>query len=332
MKKMTLLLLLAALSNIGWTHAGEPLLPQHLQQIEELQRRADKLAFGGVGSNNYYLAKAHTWIDFALSEYHQKDSSGITLEAIKQAEELLGRFDSPHHNISMDTPTQLAGSEYVRADLWDTIADLKHNPKFSCGQRQVAEAEVHLVWAGHEKAESGWSHAQSYARSAENLIYEAQVAITHCGGNVTLTPRSGTVQPDGMVATTGSGQVNTEKYTLASDTLFGFNSAELAAGASARLEQLTNGLKSWRAIESITLVGHSDRFGSDSYNRQLSLQRAEAVKRYFVGQGVAANKIHTGGVGATLPLVECSTQPAKVAQVACLQANRRVEMTLRGIK
>jgi len=39
------------------------------QQIESLQRRAEKLAYDALDPDNYHLAKARTWLDLATSEY-----------------------------------------------------------------------------------------------------------------------------------------------------------------------------------------------------------------------------------------------------------------------
>ena len=36
------------------------------------------------------------------------------------------------------------------------------------------------------------------------------------------------------------------------------------------------------AFDQITAIGHTDRIGSDAYNKKLSLRRAEAVKVYLV--------------------------------------------------
>ena len=72
--------------------AGEA-LPEQLQQIESLQRRADKLAFGELGANNYHLAKARTWLDLALGEYYENEGTGIVPSAIQQAESLLDALE-----------------------------------------------------------------------------------------------------------------------------------------------------------------------------------------------------------------------------------------------
>lgn len=336
MNKPTLSLLLTLLlSSLSLAQAAEELLPKHLQQIESLQRRADKLAFGELGSNNYHLAKARTWLDLALSEYHEKDSSGIMVAAIAQAETLLDALDKKQPGIAMDTPMQLPGSETVRPDLWDRISTLKGNAQFPCGQRQIAEAEVQLVWTGHEKAESGWSHAESYARGVEDLIYEAQVAIVNCSGQVAETHTAASAEPQAApapVTITVPVTVIVEKHVLSTDALFAFESAELISGAALRLDKLANTIKGWSKTEDITLVGHTDRYGPAAYNQKLSEQRAERVKQYLIAKGVAADKIHAGGAGAAQPLVSCSTSLPREEQISCLQPNRRVEITLRGVK
>ena len=301
--------------------AIEQVLPGHLQQVEALQRRADNLAFGELGSNNYHLAKARTWLDLALSEYHKRDDSGILSAAIGQAEALLNALEKKQADIGMDTPLQVPGSEAVRPDLLDQITALKKHEKFSCAQRPIAEAEVYLVWAGHEYAEHGMSHAESYMRSVENLIYEAQVAIDNC---VAAPAVAQTLPPPPL-----------EKITLSGDALFAFDKATLNPSALWRLDNLADNIKTVTQLEEVVLVGHTDRLRSDGRherNQTLSEQRAESIKQYLIGKGIPADKIHASGAGSSQPLVQCSTKQSKEKQIACLQPNRRVEIILRGTK
>jgi outer membrane protein OmpA-like peptidoglycan-associated protein len=307
------LLLFILLSNSSFVLAKEGAIPKQLQQIESLQRRADKLAFGALGADNYHLAKARTWLDLALSEYYESEGSGIVPSAIEQAETLLDSLEKKQAVISMDTPMLLPGSEAVRPDLWSKLATLKKHDKFSCGQRAIAEAEVHLVWAGHEKFESGWSHAESYARSAEDLVKEAQTSINTCAARIPAI----------------------EKITLSSTALFGFDEAKLEPSELWRLNRLTDSIKTAKSLEEVVLVGHTDRLRTDGHqerNQILSEKRAESIKKYLIGKGIAADKIHASGAGSSQPLVQCSTKQRKEKQVACLQPNRRVEIVLHSAK
>jgi len=247
----------------------------------------------------------------ALSEYHEKDTSGTLAAVIVQAETLLDALEKKQTDIGMDTPLQLPGTVAVRPDLLDQIAALKKQEKFSCGQRPLATAEVYLVWAGHENPESGLSHAQSYMRSVENLIYEAKVAIDNCAA-----------APPPL-----------EKITLSGDALFAFNEATLNPAALWRLDNLADNIKTVTELEEVTLVGHTDRMRGDGRperNQLLSERRAESIKQYLIGKGIPADKIQASGAGSSHPLVQCSAGLSKAKQIACLQPNRRVEILLRG--
>jgi len=316
MYKRLIFPLLAALllGSVPVAQAAEELRPEHLQKIESLQRRADKLAAGEPGANNYHLAKARSLLDMALSEYHEKEPNGIVSAAIALIEPLLDALENKQTAISMDTPMQIEGCEAVRPDLWNKIAALKSSAQFSCGQRSAAEAEVHLVWAGHEKLESSWEHASSYARSAEELIREAQQAIDIC---------------------TAAQMPVLEKITLSSDAMFEFGSAILDHSSLWRLNRLADSIKQETMMETVELIGHSDRLRSDGHherNQLLSEQRAASIKQYLIGKGIPEDKIHTSGAGSSQPLVQCPVNQSKAKQIACLKPNRRVEIILRGTR
>ena len=313
------LLFALMLGNIPLARAADEAQPASLQQIETLQRRADKLAFDVLDSNNYHLSKARAWLGLALSEYYEKDTSGTLAAAIDQAESLLDALEKKQADISMDTPVQIPGSEAVRPDLLDRIAALKKHNKFSCGQRPTAEAEVYLVWAGHEFHESGMSHAESYMRSVENLINEAQVAIDNCAAALDVAQSL----PSPAL----------EKITLSGDALFAFSKSTLNPDALWRLDNLADNIKKTAQLEEVILIGHTDHMRSDGrqdLNQKLSERRAESIKQYLVGKGIPEDKIHARGAGSSQPVVQCSPGLSKAEQIVCLQPNRRVEIILRG--
>ena len=321
MNKPALLLSLSLLlCSIPLALADEEAQSEYFQQITALQHRAEKLVSNGLDSNNYHLAKARTWLDLALSEAYDNDTGGIVPAAIAQAATSLDALEKKQAVISMDTPTQISGSESVRPDLWDKIAALKKHGKFSCAQRPIAEAEVYLVWIGHEKYESGWSHAESYVNGAEDRIYAAKVAIDNC-----TPPAVKLAQPPPPL----------EKITLSGDAMFAFNSATLIPSALWRLDKLADDILSAGQLEEILLVGHTDNISSKGYpkhNQIISEQRAENIKEYLIGKNIPAEKIHASGAGSTQPLVKCSTKLKRAKLVACLQPNRRVEIILHGVK
>ncbi|MCS6968985.1 MAG: OmpA family protein [Cytophagales bacterium] len=77
---------------------------------------------------------------------------------------------------------------------------------------------------------------------------------------------------------------------------------------------------------SISIEGHTDYRGSDSYNQGLSERRVAAAKQYLVSKGIAENRIQTKGFGETSPLVpnEVNGKPND----ANMALNRRVEFKI----
>ncbi len=69
----------------------------------------------------------------------------------------------------------------------------------------------------------------------------------------------------------------------------------------------------------IEVLGHTDNSGSPSYNKTLSENRANAVKKYLVSQGIDAGKISTQGFGETQPIESNDTVEGRAQ-------NRRVEI------
>ncbi len=69
----------------------------------------------------------------------------------------------------------------------------------------------------------------------------------------------------------------------------------------------------------ISIEGHCDIVGSDSYNQKLSQKRADAVYEYFLRNGIPSDRMRTVAYGRTRPLLPNDT-PANRAK------NRRVEI------
>lgn len=124
---------------------------------------------------------------------------------------------------------------------------------------------------------------------------------------------------------------------LSTEADFPFGSARVDEPTRRRLEAFVAALAGVQ-LELILLVGHADRLGSDRYNLRLSRQRAEAVKAHLVRFGIPANRIYTEGLGERMPTADAncrrttSRAPAKDALVACLAADRRVEIEAIGIR
>ena len=116
-----------------------------------------------------------------------------------------------------------------------------------------------------------------------------------------------------------------QKYTLSASELFAFNSAKLGP-SQPKLDEVATTMNANSDIQSVTIVGYTDRIGSNAYNQKLSEARANSVKAYLAAKGVASSRLTAVGKGESDPVVECKDEKKRPALIKCLEPNRRVEI------
>jgi OOP family OmpA-OmpF porin len=94
--------------------------------------------------------------------------------------------------------------------------------------------------------------------------------------------------------------------------------AVLRPEASATLDQAAESLKAWGDVK-VEVAGHTDSRSSDAYNMTLSQNRANAVREYLIGKGIAAERLTAKGYGESQPVADNDTEEGRFK-------NRRVEL------
>ena len=286
----------------------------------DVQQRIHALNEGGRPVRDYHLSKAQCWLDVSFHEYTRNDRSDFTQAALDESVKLVVAMEAKAEPLPMDTPL-VNDAARLRPDLWERFGALKQHTGFRCAQQLVACGEVELVHAGNEYNQQQWRHAKPYVQIAEENLAQATAAAEAC-----LTPPFAPVAP---VA-----PVRVERIVLNASALFRFDrsaEADLLPQGRAELDALAAKLgDAYASVESIALVGHTDRLGSAAYNDRLSQARADTVKAYLQGKGIAA-EITATGRGEAVPVKDCpGGDVATLALTECLQPNRRVEVTITG--
>ncbi len=104
--------------------------------------------------------------------------------------------------------------------------------------------------------------------------------------------------------------------------LFDHDSSKLRADALAEIDRLTSSVD-WAGRATLTIIGHTDSSGSDLYNQDLSLRRAESVRDYMSSQeALDGIQISVEGAGEKEPIASNLTETGR-------SENRRVEFIIR---
>lgn len=108
--------------------------------------------------------------------------------------------------------------------------------------------------------------------------------------------------------------------TFKGDVTFDTNSTVVRPGLMSEINRVAGVLNQYPKTL-VRVEGHTDSVGSDAYNMDLSIRRANAVKTLLVQRGIAENRIDAVGYGKTMPVASNDTEAGR-------QKNRRVEIKI----
>jgi outer membrane protein OmpA-like peptidoglycan-associated protein len=115
------------------------------------------------------------------------------------------------------------------------------------------------------------------------------------------------------------------KLMILDNIYFEYNSSQIMAGAASELDTLASWLTA-QPDKRIRLESHTDSRGSTEYNLQLSIDRAEAGRKYLKAAGIDENRIEIKGLGESELRNKCKNG------IPCTEKqhrfNRRTEVIL----
>ncbi len=305
--------------------------------LEAVQLRLRKLNEAGIPQNSYPLAKAQCWLDTAKSQYHENDRTGYVEESLTEAVKIAQALEADKSaKTGLETPL-VARSSLLRNDLWAQLGAYKNQPAtLACNAKTVACAEVRLVRAGHAEEQTGWRQATPWVQMVEDALVQAKAEAAQCSQTAQPASSVAVLAPVAPVSVPSAvPAVSKETYVLMADTLFKFDkssSKDMTPGGLQRLAEVAERLKAYKSIQTLTVIGYTDRFGSDAYNDKLSEARAKTVKTYLESLGVNSAASVAQGKGKRDPVSRgCSTTASRAQQIICLQPDRRVTIEVTGV-
>ncbi|KQN51533.1 hypothetical protein ASE98_22390 [Pseudomonas sp. Leaf48] len=113
-----------------------------------------------------------------------------------------------------------------------------------------------------------------------------------------------------------------EETIVIRDVHFQFDKATLTESDKQVLDKIATRLKAEAPTAQLTVTGHTDSVGSDTYNQKLSDKRAHSVVEYLIESGVPrSNFVSVVGAGESQPVADNSTADGRAQ-------NRRTEIKI----
>jgi OOP family OmpA-OmpF porin len=109
---------------------------------------------------------------------------------------------------------------------------------------------------------------------------------------------------------------------------FDFNKSTLNNKEKTKLQEVSKIIVDSKEVESVDIVGYADMIGKSSYNKKLSTKRAQTVKSFLAAKGLKTRNVRVEGLGEANSVTHCDSKMERKALIACLAADRRVEIEL----
>lgn len=101
---------------------------------------------------------------------------------------------------------------------------------------------------------------------------------------------------------------------------FAFDSAKLRPEAEQQLQEGLRKLQDNTGVN-VDIIGHTDSIGTEAYNQDLSMRRAQSVADYMVSHGISRSRLSVSGRGESDPVATNETKAGRAE-------NRRVEFVV----
>jgi len=206
----------------------------------------------------------------------------------------------------VDTARALAQTQFAEEER-TALNDQSEKARLDSRTREADRAKSDALVARAESAEQkvAASNARSDADAAQLAANASQQQAAELQRQLEILQARPTDR--GLVLTLG-------------DTLFATGKSELKSGATVNLDRITTFMNQYPK-RTAAIEGFTDSMGSEEMNQSLSERRADAVKRYLVGQGVGAARLTSSGRGETAPVADNESAAGR-------QQNRRVEVVI----
>ncbi|MGD2115720.1 MAG: OmpA family protein [Acidobacteriota bacterium] len=186
-----------------------------------------------------------------------------------------------------------------------------------CATKDYVRSETGAVHSRVDSVEKQVEQNQTALRDTNDRVTRTEEEVTE----VSRTAREALERAE-AAGKLAEGKLLYETVLTDSDVRFAFDKAELSEEARAALEEFATDLKSRFKDVYIEIQGHTDAVGTDEYNDELGLERAEAVRLYLNREhGLPLHRMSVISYGESAPIADNDTREGRAQ-------NRRVVLVV----
>ncbi len=212
--------------------------------------------------------------------------------------------------------------EIARAEAQSHFAEDQR--KSLAGQRDAARLDSRTREADNARADANIARGEADAArvEADSARNDADSAReeAHSARLDTAAAEQDTAALQKHIAELNAKATDRGLVVTLGDVLFTSGASDLKSGTQGNLTKLSAFLNKY-ADRTVVIEGHTDSVGSADSNLGLSQRRADAVKSYLVGKGVASGRLTAAGKGEDSPAAGNDSASGR-------QQNRRVEVII----
>jgi outer membrane protein OmpA-like peptidoglycan-associated protein len=247
---------------------------------------------------NAALESARTAVQAAEADPNVHKYAALDMEAAKTQLDVAEAAATHHNDAAVAQPAYLAAQT---ARLAQAHAAAKaDDARVAAGQSERDKIQLAARTREVDNAKMATNSALGQRDQATEQANRLQAEVDQL--KATPTPR-------GLVLTLG-------------DVLFDTGKARLNPGSARKLDQLAQFLTD-HPERRVQIDGFTDSVGTDSYNQDLSQQRADAVKSALITRRIDPSRIGSQGYGKGFPVANNVDSGGR-------QLNRRVEVVIGG--
>lgn len=250
----------------------------------------------------------------ARSSYQQATQSAAASHDPADLHTAKKAMDAAERSFEEDGNTQETRDLAYTADRRARIAESRGNASKATEEQKKTINDMH----SQQASELGQAN-KKLAQQGQTM--EAQAAQVASEREARLAAEKRAAQATADLAKFASIKEESRGMviTLSGGVLFASAKSELLPAAQLKLNSVADALMQQDPDSKMVVEGHTDSQGGDAYNQDLSQRRAQTVRDYLVGRGVAADRATAQGFGSSRSIADNKSAEGRAN-------NRRVEI------